>query len=214
MQEYEQAKLRELELIGNNAMSSTLLSSDAIVSKVKAYVSKHLSSAVAAETGAEDDNGTKDSDDDAEMREVASGTNNTPTRSYAGVVNRGPMKYQSYLRTAKNWIHLGYYVLESDAALAHDHAAKLLKIPKKANFRTSDEHEQAKVLELARADVSADDVMSSAMIVAKATEFVSKHHSSAKQCKRSKPENNRRTSKPERKRHKSDGRKKQKSEKG
>ena len=68
---------------------------------------------------------------------------------------------------------LGNYKLESDAALAWDEAAKILRGPNaKTNYASLNDYEKAKKSELAKTGLSNEDAMSSSAIKTKAAEMV------------------------------------------
>ncbi|KAL7554383.1 hypothetical protein ACHAWF_017828 [Thalassiosira exigua] len=95
---------------------------------------------------------------------------------YVGVTfNKKANKFVSYVHV-KGRVHLGYYRLQSDAALAHDEAVRLLKLPSKTNFPTRNEYEHSKAKELERTGLDEEDAaMTAAQLEAKVREKVDKH---------------------------------------
>jgi hypothetical protein len=67
-------------------------------------------------------------------------------------------RYRTHIDYDNKRHFMGYYQLESDAALAYDEAAKLLKGPSsKLNFNTKKEHIEAREIEIKRRGLDLDD---------------------------------------------------------
>ena len=78
-------------------------------------------------------------------------TNTTVIKSrYTGVSYfTRDKKWQAQIKISKQNMHLGYYQLQADAALAYDDAAKKHRGPKtKTNFASQAEYDNAKAIEL------------------------------------------------------------------
>ena len=123
-------------------------------------------------TDFEEDSVEELSDDD-----IPSLTNLNETKhSYVGVIYRkGPQKYQSFLSHNRKWVHLGHFILGTDAALAHDEACRLLKLSEKANFATIEDYKNAKHRELEQTGRGMDKAASSAAIASKVKKIISQN---------------------------------------
>ena len=104
---------------------------------------------------------------------------NKKASKYIGVTwIKRDKRWRTQLNHDKKRHSLGYYKLESDAALAHDEAAKQLKGPNaETNFASLNDYEKAKKNELAKSGLSIEDAMSSSAIVVKVKHAISKQTS-------------------------------------
>jgi len=166
------------------------MSSAAIVSKVTAIVSKHhkkhvsegANSIVTKEPSSKDDDGDMSTASDSPAPDDSIGNEsyqqeNKKSSLHTGVTYyKRDNKWRSYIRHGKKRTFLGYYKLETDAALAVDEAVRLLSGPDaEMNFATSTDYENAKKHELDNSGFGNGVAMSSAAIVSKVTAIVSKH---------------------------------------
>jgi hypothetical protein len=80
--------------------------------------------------------------------------------AYKGVSkSTGQTKYQAQIFHNKKQLNIGCYQLESDAAYAYDEAAKLLKGPSwKRNFKTKEDHTEAREIEIKQRGIDSDKV--------------------------------------------------------
>ena len=87
-------------------------------------------------------------------------------------------KWRAQLNHDKKRHSLGYYKLETDAALAHDEAAKQLKGPNtETNFASLKDYEKAKANELVKSGLSNENATTSSAIIAKVKQAISKQNS-------------------------------------
>jgi hypothetical protein len=71
----------------------------------------------------------------------------------------GQTNYQVKISHNKKQLNIGFYQLESDAAYAYDEVAKLLKGPSwKRNFKTKEDHTEAREIEIKQRGIDSDKV--------------------------------------------------------
>lgn len=186
-QQYRDAIKKETEAENENDSVDVEESYNAVLEKVEVYLSKIYAADV-----------KKDSDEEMSTGFDSSASNqdaDIENQTYAGVAyHKKSKKYKAQiyilksvkkdLPSKKRLFYLGMYALQTDAALAHDEAARLLKLPVKSNFVTLRDYEQAKLRELGQTGVGGDAAMSSEAIESKVTKVLSKHLPSSAVSKR------------------------------
>ena len=177
LNDYEKAKKSELTKTGlsnDDAMSST-----AIVSKVTGEVSKKFTKSNESDeelefSGNDETEEKSDWSDNTAVSMPSSKKKKKSSSEYVGVYFfKRDKTWKSSIRRNNKAIHLGYYKLQSDAALAYDKALiQLQGSDAGTNFTGLNDYEKAKKSELAKSGLSNDNAMSSEAIGAKVNEIL------------------------------------------
>jgi len=169
LKDYEKAKKDELEKTG--------LGSDAAMSlgAIKAHVAEIVRKAWPTATI---DGGSNKRESVKQQKVIAP---KKKASIYTGVYYHKPTKkWISQIYDSTN-IHLGRYKVQADAALAFDEAVKQLKGPTaETNFSSLEDYEKAKKQELRETGLGSDAALSSASIISKISDIVSKHRLNTK----------------------------------
>jgi len=166
---YEKAKKHELEKTGFGSDAS--MSYTSIKAKVAEVVWKTCPTATV-------DAGSSKRESVKQQKNIAP---KKKASIYTGVYYHKPTKkWISQIYDSTN-IHLGRYKVQADAALAFDEAVKQLKGPTaETNFSSLEDYEKAKKQELRETGLGSDAALSSASIISKISDIVSKHRLNTK----------------------------------
>ena len=178
LKDYEKAKANELVKSGLSNENAT--TSSAIIAKVKQAISKQNSKRAGKSVGVGFSDGNEETEDESGWEDNTAVSTSTSTKKkkksseYVGVsYDKKNKRWMSQLMHDKKPLRLGYYTLETDAALAYDVASKQMRgSGARTNFTGLNDYEKGKKNELAKTGLSNDDAMTSSAIEAKVNEIL------------------------------------------